>query len=78
MVESDNHLKLLPASTLDMYNMFEHIHMLIMGIWQQPLTVLPTLLGSDIGVCGLVCSQNDVIMSLLRLTNSLNCFLHPI
>jgi hypothetical protein len=34
MVEADSHLKLLPAFTLDMYKVFEHIHMLSMGIWQ--------------------------------------------
>jgi hypothetical protein len=25
MVEADSHLKLIPASTLDLYNVFEHI-----------------------------------------------------
>jgi hypothetical protein len=34
MVEADSHLKLLPASTLDIYNVFEHIDMLFMGIGQ--------------------------------------------
>jgi hypothetical protein len=34
MVEADSHLKLLPASILDIYNVFEHIDMLSMGIWQ--------------------------------------------
>ena len=28
MVEADSHLKLLPASILDMYKVFEHIDML--------------------------------------------------
>jgi hypothetical protein len=28
MVEADSHLKLLPASILDIYKVFEHIHML--------------------------------------------------
>jgi hypothetical protein len=32
MVEADSHLKLLPASTLDIYKVFEHIHMLSIGI----------------------------------------------
>ncbi len=31
MVEADSHLKLLPPSTLDIYKVFEHIHMLFMG-----------------------------------------------
>jgi hypothetical protein len=34
MVEGDSHLKLLPVSTLYIYNVFEHIVMLSMGIWQ--------------------------------------------
>jgi hypothetical protein len=32
MVEADSHLKLLPASVLDIYKVFEHIYMLSMGI----------------------------------------------
>ena len=48
MVESDSHLKLLPTSILDIYNVFEHIDMLYMGIQYHPYTVIPTLLlGSD-------------------------------
>jgi hypothetical protein len=31
MVEAYSHLKLLPASTLDTYKVFEHIDMLFMG-----------------------------------------------
>ncbi len=34
MVEADSHLKLLPASILDIYKVFEHIDALFMGIWQ--------------------------------------------
>jgi hypothetical protein len=34
MVEADSHLKLLPASTLEIYKVFEHIDMLSIGIWQ--------------------------------------------
>ncbi len=36
MVEADRHLKLLPTPFLDIYKVFEHIHMLSMGIQQQP------------------------------------------
>jgi hypothetical protein len=32
MVEADSHLKLLPASKLDMYKVFEHIDLLSIGI----------------------------------------------
>ena len=33
MVEADSHLKLLSTSILDIYKVFEHIDMLLMGIW---------------------------------------------
>ncbi len=55
---------------------FEHIEMLSKGKY-QPYTVLPTLLGSDFGVLGHLWSQNDVIMSRLRLMANSNCFTHP-
>jgi len=32
MVEAEGHLKLLPPSTLDIYNVFENIDMLFIGI----------------------------------------------
>jgi hypothetical protein len=34
-VETERHLKLLPLSTIDIYNVFEHIDMLFIGIQQQ-------------------------------------------
>ncbi len=79
MVEADSHLKLLPVSTLNIYIVFEHIDMLSMGIQPQPQTVIPTLFGSYFGVLGHLClrSQNDCIMSLLKVTATSNCFLHP-
>ena len=78
MVEAEGHLKLLPKSTLDIYKVFEHIDMLSMGIHQQPITVLRTLIGSDFGVqVYFLWSRNDVIMSWLRLTSTSKCFPHP-
>jgi hypothetical protein len=78
MVEADGHLKLLPTSILDIYNVFEHIDMLYMGIKYHPYTDIPTLLlGSDFGVLGHLWSQNDMIMSWLRLTVTSNCFPPP-
>jgi hypothetical protein len=76
MVDADDHLKLLPTSILDIYKVFVHIDMLSIGIQQQPYTVIPTLLGSEFGVLGYLWSQNDVIMSWLRLTATSNCFPH--
>jgi hypothetical protein len=76
MVEADGHLKLLPTFILDVYKVFEHIDMLSIGIWWQPYTVIHTLLGSDFGVLGHLWSQNDAIISRLRLTATSNCFRH--
>ncbi len=77
MVDADSNLKLLPTSILDTYKVIEHIDMLSMGIQYQPYTVIPTLLGSDFGALGHLWSQNDMIMSWLRLTATSNCFPHP-
>ncbi len=51
MVETEGHLKLLSTSILHIYNVFEHIHVMSIGIQQQPYTVIPTLLFSDLGFC---------------------------
>jgi hypothetical protein len=78
MVEAGGHLKFLPTSILDMCKVFEHSDMLSTFIKYQLYTVIPTpLLGSDFGVPGHLWSQNDVIMSWLRLTANSNCFSHP-
>ncbi len=77
MVEADSHLKLFPTSTIDVYKLFELIDLLSIGIWYQPYTVIPTLLGSEFGVLGHLGSRNDVIMSWLRLTATSTFFPHP-
>jgi hypothetical protein len=77
VIEADRHIKLLPPSTLDIYQVFEHIDMLSIGIQQQPYTVIPTLLGSVFGVLGHFWSQDDVNTPWLRLTDTSNCFPHP-
>ncbi len=76
-VDADSHLKLLPTYILDIYKVIKHIDMLSMGIQYQPYTVIPTVLGADFGALGHLWSQNDVIMSWLRLTATSNCFPHP-
>ncbi len=64
MVEAERNLKLLPTSILDIFEVFEHIDMLSVGIQHQPYTVIPTLsFGSDFEVLGHLWDQNDVIMS---------------
>ena len=77
MFEADSHLNLLPTSILDIYKVFEHIDMLSTGIQYQPYTVVPILLCSDFGALGHMWSQNDVIMSWLRLTETSNHFPDP-
>ncbi len=36
MVKADNHLKLPPTSILEIYKVFEHIDMILVGIRLQP------------------------------------------
>jgi hypothetical protein len=80
MVEADSHLKLISTSTLHTYKEFEHIDMLVHWHTVRALhyTVIPILIGSyfEVLLCHLW-SQNDVIMSLLRLAAISNCFPHP-
>ncbi len=40
MVVAYSHSKVLSTSILNRYRMFEHIHMLFIGIWWQPYTVM--------------------------------------
>jgi hypothetical protein len=77
MVDAESHLKLLSTSILDIYKVIAHVDMLSMGIQYQPYTVIPTLLGSDFGALGHLWSQNDEIISWLRLSVTSNCFPHP-
>jgi hypothetical protein len=69
--------KLLTAFILYIYTVFEHIDMLSIGIWEQPYSIISTLLGSDLGILGHLWSQNDVIVSWLRPSFNSNCCLHP-
>ncbi len=79
MVEADSHPKLLPASILDIYKVFEHIDMLSIGIWYKPYTVIQPTRLRFWGSGSLMWSGNDVIISWLRLrlTAISNCFTHP-
>ncbi len=52
MVEADSHLKQVPTSILDIYEVFEHVDILSMGIQYPPYAVTPTLLGSEFGALG--------------------------
>jgi hypothetical protein len=72
MVEADSHLNLLPASILDIYNVFEHIDMHCPLVFGRSLPYL----GQMIGFWVTLWSQNDVITSWLRVTATSNCFPH--
>ncbi len=75
MVEAVNHHWLHPTSILDVYKVIEHLHMLWMGIWVHPYTVIPVQVVAKfwkIGVAkfwkiGVRWSPNDGVVSWLRL-----------
>jgi hypothetical protein len=56
MVEADIHLRLLPTSILDMYNVVELLVFGLKGIWMHPCIIIPAKLAPDFGIwvaCGL-------------------------
>ena len=57
MCEANSNLKLILASILDIYKVFQDIGVLSIDIQYHPYTVIPTLLGSDFGVLGHLWSQ---------------------
>ncbi len=77
MVDADSHFKPLLPSLLNIYKIVEHIEILSTGIQFQSYTVIPTILLCDVGVLGHMSSQNDAIMSWLRLTATSNRIPHP-
>jgi hypothetical protein len=46
MVEAVNHSRLHPTSMLNVFRVFEHLHILWMGIWALPFTHLSMQVGS--------------------------------
>ncbi len=55
MVEADIHLRLLPTSILDIYNVFEPLECCLKGIWVHPYIVIPAKLSPDFEIwvtCG--------------------------
>ncbi len=67
MVEAVNHHLLQPTSILDVYKVFKHVHMLWMGIWMHPYTVIPVQVGVKLLKIGVRQSPNDVVVSWFRL-----------
>ncbi len=56
MVEADTHLRLLPKSILDIYNVLEPLVCCPRGIWVHPYIIIPAKLAPDFGIwvtCGL-------------------------
>jgi hypothetical protein len=58
MVEAVSHSCLYPASILDVYKVFKHLHMLWMGICVHPYAVIPVLVGAKFSKNGVRQSQN--------------------
>jgi len=70
MVKAFNHYLLHPTSILDVYKVFKkHLHMLWMGTWVHPYTVIPVQVGVKCLKIGVRQSPNDVVVvvSWLRL-----------
>jgi hypothetical protein len=76
MVEADIHLRLVPTSIADIYNMFELLVCCLTDIWEHPYhytgQVCPRFWN-----LGHLWSENDAITSWLRLTSTTDCFPHP-
>jgi len=62
-----NHPTLHHTSIIHVYEVFEHLHMLWKGIWVHPYTVIMVQGGAKFWKIGVRRSQNDVVVSLLRL-----------
>ena len=67
IVEAVNHPTLHHTSIIHAYEVFEHLHMLWKGIWVHPYTVMMVQGGGKIWKIGVRRSENDVVVSLLRL-----------
>jgi hypothetical protein len=65
MVEADSHLKLLPASILEINKVFKHIDILSMGISSSLTQLYPLSIWLSLWLlgCGVTCGVE--IMSLL-------------
>ncbi len=77
MFEADIYLRLLHASILDIYKMFEPLVCCIKGIWVQLYSVTPAKLPPDLGIQVHLRSENDATTSWLRLISTSDHFIHP-
>ena len=77
MVEANIHLKPLHTSILHIYKVFEPLVWLHKATWFYPHTMAPDKLAPDLGSQGHLWSENDAIMSWLRLISTSDHFIHP-
>ncbi len=67
IVEAIDHNWLLPPFIFDVLKVFEHLHMLWIGMWVYPYTVTPGKVSPDFGNLGSLWLWIDGMMTLLRL-----------
>ncbi len=70
MVESVIHFRPLHKSIVNIYEVFQPLVCCLTGIWLHPYTVTPAELAPDLGSQGHLWSENDAIMSWLRLKST--------
>ncbi len=58
MVEADIHLRLVPTSIKNMYNMFELLVCCLTDIWEHPYTIIQAKLAWNLGH---LWTENDAI-----------------
>jgi hypothetical protein len=69
MVEATNPQRLHPTSILDVYNEFEHVEMLWMGIWEHTHAVLHVQVGVNFRINGVWPSLYDVVRPWFEAAN---------
>jgi hypothetical protein len=77
MVEAVNHHLLHPTSILEVYKVFNHLHMLWMVICMHRYTDMPVQVGAKLWKIGVSRGPNDTVVSWLRLLTTPDCIPHP-
>ena len=77
MSEADINLRPLDTSIFDIYKGFESLLCCLKGIWVHLHTVTLAKLAPDLGIQGHLWSDNDAIMSWLRLISTSSCIIQP-
>ncbi len=67
IVEAVIHPTLHHTSIIHVFEVFEHLHMVWNGIWVHPYTVMMVQGGAKFWKIWVRQSENDVVVSLLRL-----------